>query len=106
MLAGKSFGATPEEAAEDEGDDEDIVELPGDRDEVGNEVERKREVPHEPDEEHLLAARHTWVTEEAAAEHEAIRDEAGERASAGAPPGDQEREDEAAIEEDDRAEGD
>ena len=105
MFAGESFGATTaEEAAEHESDDEDIVELPGDRDEIRNEVERKREVPHEPDEEHLLATRYTRVPEEAAAEHEAVRDEAGQCPRARAPPGYQECEDEAGIDQDGRAE--
>jgi hypothetical protein len=44
VFADEGFLAAPEEAAEDERDDDDVVELAGDGDEIGDEVEGEREV--------------------------------------------------------------
>jgi hypothetical protein len=50
VFADQWFAAAPEEAAQDECDDDDIVELARDRDEIGDEVEGEREIAGEPDE--------------------------------------------------------
>ena len=97
MRPDERLAAAAKEAAENEGDDDDIVELAGDRNEVGYQVERKREIPGQRNEQQLLASWHTGVAEEAAAEDDAIGDEAGERPSAFASAGDHERKHEQGI---------
>jgi hypothetical protein len=44
VFADECFAAAAEEAAEDECDDDDVVELAHDWDEIGDEVEWEREV--------------------------------------------------------------
>jgi hypothetical protein len=70
--------AATKEAAQNDGDDNDVVELPRDGDEVGYEVKGKREVAGERDQESLLAAGNAWVAKQAAAEDDAVRYEPGE----------------------------
>ena len=103
MLADEWLPAPADEAAEDERDDHDVVELAGDRDEVRDEVEGKREVTRERNEQRLLPARHARVAEQSAAEYDAVGDEAGERAGALVSAGDHEREDERRIQEEEDA---
>jgi hypothetical protein len=55
-LADQTLAAGAEEAAEDDSDDDRIVELPRDRDEVGHEVERQREVTGKGEQEQLAPA--------------------------------------------------
>ena len=54
MPADERLPAAAEEAAEDERDDHDVVELTGDRDEVRHEIEREREIAGERDEQRLF----------------------------------------------------
>jgi hypothetical protein len=58
--------------AEHEGDDDRVVELSGDGDEVGDEVERQREVTDECEQEQLASPRHARVTGEPGHEHDAV----------------------------------
>jgi hypothetical protein len=106
VLADEWLASATEEAPQDERDDHDIIELAGDGDEVRHDVEGEREVAGERDEQRLLAARHAWVTEQAAAEDNAVGDEASERTGALAPTGDDEREDERGVEEEEGADSD
>jgi hypothetical protein len=95
-----------QEAAENERDDHDVVELTGDGDEVRHEIEGEREVARQRKEQRLLAAGHARVTEQSAAEDDAVWDEAGERAGALAPAGDDEREDGGGVQEEEDADRD
>src|SRR5207247_4347873 len=106
VFAGEWFDAAAKETAENDGDDEHIVELSGDRDEVRNEVERQSEICDEPDEERLLAARHARVLHQPAAKHDASGAETRELPRRLATPGDHERERQAAVEEDECADAD
>jgi hypothetical protein len=54
VLADEWLTASAEEAAEDQRDDQGIVELTGDRDEVGYEVEGKREIARQGNKQRLL----------------------------------------------------
>lgn len=50
------FPARSDEVAKDEGNDERVVELPRNWDEVGNEIERQRQVADEREQEQLATA--------------------------------------------------
>ena len=63
MLTDQRLTTASKQAAENEGNDDDVVELAGDRDEVRYEVERKREVAGERDEQELLSSWNAWVAE-------------------------------------------
>src|SRR5262249_24579514 len=97
---------TAQQAAENEGDDDDVVQLAGDGNEVRNEVEGEREVAGERDEQQLLSPWNTWVTEQASAEHDAIGDEAGQPARAIASSGENERQHERGVDEQEDADTD
>ena len=75
MLAHERLAAGAEEATQNKGDHEHVVELPGDRDEIGNEVKGEGEVADEPDEQQLAASRYPRVCEQARDEHDAVGDE-------------------------------
>ena len=106
VLADECLPAAAEEAAEDERDDHDVVELTGDRDEVRYEVERKREVAGERNKQQLLSPWDAGVAEQAAAEHDAVGDEASERASAFASAGEHEHQHERGVDEQERGDAD
>ena len=106
MLAHQRRAAVAKETAKHERDDDGVIELARDGNEVRNEVERKREVAGQRDEQDLLAARYPRVTEKPAAKNNAVGNEAGERAGAFAPAGDGESENENAVREDADADGD
>ena len=72
MLTDERLATSAQEAAEDERDDHDVVELTGDRDEVGHEIEGEREVAGERDEQRFLATRQARVSEQSAAEDDAV----------------------------------
>jgi hypothetical protein len=106
VLSDQWLAAPAQEAAEDERDDHDVVELTGDGDEVRREIEGEREVARQRNEQRLLTTRHARVTEQSAAEDDAVWDEAGERAGALAPAGDDEREDDRDVKEEEDADRD
>src|SRR6476619_2939030 len=75
----RRFGAVPmrayhlracasDEAAQHPADDQHIVELSCNRDEVGHEIERHRQVAEQCDKEHLVPSGDTSITEQAAYE--------------------------------------
>jgi iron complex transport system substrate-binding protein len=106
VLADERLASPAQEAAEDERDDQDIVELAGDRDEVRDEVERQREVAGERDQEGLVPARHPRISQQAAAQDHAVRDELGAGAGALAPAGDHQSDHDRRIEEQGGGDGD
>src|ERR671922_54627 len=82
------LGADPaDHSPQDEGDEDRVVELPGDGYEVGDHVERQRQVGDQRGDERLGPPRDARVTEEASEEDGAIGDEAGERADVGSHGG-------------------
>lgn len=84
MLANEP-GPTPHEAAQDERDEQRVVELTDDREEVGHEIERQREVADEPGERELPTARHPRIPQEPAEEDGAVGNEPRERPKPLAP---------------------
>jgi hypothetical protein len=50
VLANELAAVRANEGTEDQPDGNQVVELPRDRDEIRDEVERKRQVPDQPDE--------------------------------------------------------
>jgi hypothetical protein len=106
MLADERFAAAAKEAAQNEGNDDDVVELPRDGNEIGHEVERQREVTRERDEESLLPPWDARVAKQAAAEDDAVRNEPGERPGPLGPACDYQRNDEQHVEDEECAEGD
>lgn len=83
--------AGAKDRSENESDEDRVVELPGDRDEVGDEVNRRREVANQRAEQQLAAAWDTVVGEQAPKENDAVGDEPGEGACVLAPTGGDER---------------
>jgi hypothetical protein len=71
------FAARSDEVAEDECDDDRIVELPGHRDEVRDEVEGYTEIGDEGDQQQLATPRHPRIACKARHEHDAVRNERG-----------------------------
>ena len=65
--------------AERERGDEHIVELAGNGDEVRYEVDRDRQIDDQGDQNELAPPRDTFIANQAAQQHEAIRDDARER---------------------------
>ena len=104
MLAHELIAARAEKATQDERHDEDVVELAGDRNEVGNEVERQREIADERGQEQLAPTRHSRVGDEPGDEDDAIGYESGQGASVLPSPEDQKRNNESYPDESDQAE--
>jgi len=77
VFAHDGLTAAADEAAKNERNDYDVVELTRHRDEVGHEVEGEREVPGQRDQERLLSPGHPRVMEQTGAENDAVGDEAG-----------------------------
>src|SRR4029450_4166522 len=75
--AHNAAGGRSDEVAEDERDDDRIVELPGDWDEVRDEVEGQGEIGDEGDQQHLSTPWHAGIACEARYEHDAVGDERG-----------------------------
>ncbi len=98
MLTQQRTAVSPHERSEYEGDDDHVIQLAGDRDEVGNEVEGQRQISDQGHEEQLAAARHARVGEKAPHQHDAVGNEAGERTRIRPPPGDEKCEDDASPE--------
>jgi hypothetical protein len=74
VLAREVWAAGAQHAAQDERDDDGVVELAGDGDEVGDEVEWKREVADQRGEQELASAGDAFVAEQAAEDDEAVGD--------------------------------
>jgi hypothetical protein len=106
VLADEWLGAAAKEAAENEGDDDCVVELACDWNEVGNELRPKCEVASKRDWKSLLPPWEARVAKQAATEDDAIGDEPGERAGALATPGDDEHRDEQCVRDGERGESD
>ena len=76
-LADHRFAARSDEVAKDERDDDRVVELPGDGNEVRDEVEGQGEIRDERDQQQLATPWHAWIACEARHEHDAVGDERG-----------------------------
>jgi len=71
------FAARSDEVTEDERDEDRIVELPGHRDEVRDEVEGQGEIGAEGDQQQLATLRDAGIACKARHEHDAVGDERG-----------------------------
>ena len=76
-LADHRFAARSDEVTQDERDDDRIVELPGDGNEVWDEVEGQGEIRDERDQQELATQWHARIAGEARPEHDAVWDERG-----------------------------
>jgi hypothetical protein len=106
VLADEWLAAPAQEAAEDNRDDHDIVQLTGNGDEVRHQIEGEGEIAREREQQRLLASRDARVLEQPAAEDDAVWNEAGEGAGTLPSAGDDEREDEGRVQEEEDAERD
>ena len=80
-VAKEVLATRSDEMAEYKRNDDRIVELAGDRDEVGNEVERKRQIPREPEQHQLAAAWDSRLPCKSRHEDDAVGNECGESLS-------------------------
>ena len=103
MLPYQVGAAGPKEPPKDEGNDENVIKLAGDRDEVRNEIDRHGEVPHEREKQEFLASRDALIAHQPPEEHDAVRDGAGQRSGFAAATGEEEKEDEQQPQRDDHA---
>jgi hypothetical protein len=94
MLSHERLAARPQEASEHERDDDDVIELAGNRDEIRNQVERHRQVADESKQEQLPTKRHPVVANEPSDENDAVGNESGESACIAPAAGKQEHQDE------------
>jgi hypothetical protein len=85
VLAHQRLTAASDDVAQDQRHDNRVIELTGDRDEVGHEVDRDHEVRHEQRERQLAAAPDARVAQQAPDEHDAVGNETRERPRV-APP--------------------
>ncbi len=76
-FADHRFAARFHEVAKDECDDDRVVELPGHRNEVWDEVEGQGEIADEGDQQHLAASWYARIACEARHEHDAVGDKRG-----------------------------
>jgi len=79
MLVEHLPAAAAKDEAQHDRDENRVVELAGNRDEVGNHVDRQRQVSEQADERKLAGASHSIVAEEASKEDQTVGDEAGKR---------------------------
>jgi hypothetical protein len=91
---------------EDERDDDRIVELSGDRDEVGDEVEGQGEIGDEGDQQQLAPPWHAGIACEARHEHDAVGNERGKRTCVLAAAADHQPGEERGVDRKERAERD
>lgn len=84
--------------------DDGVIELPGDRDEVRDEIERQREVTHKRKKEQLPAARDSWIACQPTDEDDAVGDEGRKRPRVGVPATGDEPADETRVDHKDHAE--
>ena len=75
MLAYEPRAGPAHDRAEHECHEDGVVEVPEDGDEVGNEVERCRQVERDEPDEELVPARDPWVAEKPPEEDGALRGE-------------------------------
>jgi hypothetical protein len=100
------LAARSDEVAEDECDDDRVVELAGHRNEVRDEVEGQAKVDDEGDQQQLAAPWHAGVAREARHEHDAVRDERGKCTCVLTAPADHKPRDERGVHRKDDAERD
>src|SRR5581483_6026984 len=113
----RSFGARPQfadqrfptgtdEMTEHERDDDRVIELPGDRNEVGHEIDRQRQVPGQAEQKESATSWDARIARKANDEHDAIGNESRERTRVTATADCDEPDDEAAPEGDHDSETD
>ena len=79
MLAQQARAGAAQQDADREHDEDRVVELAGDRDEVGDQVDRRHHVGDHSHEQRLAPPVHARVGEQSLEEHDAVRDQADER---------------------------
>lgn len=94
MLADERIATGVNQVPQDEGENDRVVELACDGNEVGHEVEGKREVPQKGGEQELSPPGNTRITQQPVDEDDAVRDESGQRTRVLPPPEGEEDQDE------------
>lgn len=97
MLPHESRTSGPKDESQNHGDQDRVVKLTGHRDEVGDQIEGHREVSHEQGEQQLAPARDPRIAEQSTKQHDAVGDEAAQRASVAAAAGDEQRTNEESV---------
>jgi hypothetical protein len=105
VLAQQLVATTPQDDAQGEGDGHGIVEVTGHRDEVRHEVEREREISDERSEQQLVPPAYAWVAEQTPEEHDGVAYEGCYAAHILPAAGDDEREDESRVDDQDASRG-
>ncbi len=82
MLAHELRAAAAQNGTQNDGHDDRVTELPGDRDEIRHEINRQDEIADEQGEQHLASPRDTRIVQQATHKDDAIRDEPRQRPSA------------------------
>jgi hypothetical protein len=98
VLTQESGTGPSEHGPQHQRDENRIVELPGHGDEVGNQVERHRQVADEGEEKEFSRARDPLIAQETANEHHAIGYEAGDGPRSLAPAAEKQEAEEARVE--------
>lgn len=98
VLVDQLSTAAVQDEPESQGDQDRVVELTRNRDEVGDQVDRQRQVAEHQDERELAESRHAIVDEESPEEDEAIGNEARHRSCLTSTADDEQGEDDARVE--------
>lgn len=73
-LPHERLAARANETAQNKRDHDRVVELPGDRNEIRDEIERERQIPDQRDEKQLPASGHARIANKPTDQDDAIRD--------------------------------
>ena len=79
MLAQQVWASRAKRVAKGQGRDQDVIELTDNGDEIGYEVDRNRQIGDQRKQDELAAPWDPVIADQAAEQHEAVRDEARER---------------------------
>ncbi len=105
-MRGQQLSAVPaQDGSQHDPHQDRVVQLPCDRDEVGDEIERQRQVADEQAEQQLVATRYPSIAKKPSEEDSAVRHEAGHGASVLPPPQKQQQRDERCVDRE-RSQGD
>jgi 2-polyprenyl-6-methoxyphenol hydroxylase-like FAD-dependent oxidoreductase len=97
VLSDQAGPCSSKRGAQHDEDEDRVVELAGDGDEVGHEIEGQRQVGDQRREQQLARAGDTLVAQQPLEENDAIGDEAGERPRVGSPAESEQREHEEQV---------
>jgi len=97
VLAHEPRPGAAQQPAEHERDDDGVVELAQNRDEVGYEIERERQIDERERRRHLPPRGHARISQEPLEEDRAVRHEPGDHADIPLPRPDDDRNDQREV---------